>query len=88
LSIVQAPFSVAPWQTLISRFATFASPYPASGAPGGAGERAQGEVGDTAKPDVLWGDDARQCCGQGEPARAMAAGERALAVGLRLAGLR
>jgi hypothetical protein len=26
-SIVQGPFSVAPCQTLISRFATFASPY-------------------------------------------------------------
>jgi hypothetical protein len=27
LSIIQGPFSVAPCQTLISRFATFASPY-------------------------------------------------------------
>jgi hypothetical protein len=27
LSIFQGPFSVAPCQTLISRFATFASPY-------------------------------------------------------------
>jgi hypothetical protein len=27
LSIVQGPFSVAPCQTLISRFATFSSPY-------------------------------------------------------------
>jgi hypothetical protein len=36
LSIVQGPFSVAPCQTLISRFATFASPYHgvAAAAPG------------------------------------------------------
>ena len=27
MSIIQGPFSVAPCQTLISRFATFASPY-------------------------------------------------------------
>jgi hypothetical protein len=27
LSIIQGPFSVAPCQTLVSRFATFASPY-------------------------------------------------------------
>jgi hypothetical protein len=27
LSIIQGPFSVAPCQTLISRFATFSSPY-------------------------------------------------------------
>jgi hypothetical protein len=38
LSIIQGPFSVAPCQTLISRFATFASPY--VGAPR-CGERAR-----------------------------------------------
>jgi hypothetical protein len=32
LSIVQGPVSVAPCQTLISRFATFSSPYPAGAA--------------------------------------------------------
>jgi hypothetical protein len=30
-SIIQGPFSVAPCQTLISRFATFSSPYSSSG---------------------------------------------------------
>jgi hypothetical protein len=36
LSIVQGPFSVAPCQTLISRFATFASQYGGGGGGGGA----------------------------------------------------
>jgi hypothetical protein len=31
-SIIQGPFSVAPCETLVSRFAAFSSPYPSSGA--------------------------------------------------------
>jgi hypothetical protein len=39
LSIIQGPFSVAPCQTLVSRFATFSSPYGAGGSAAAAGEQ-------------------------------------------------
>jgi hypothetical protein len=44
-SIVQGPFSVAPCQTLVTRFATFASPYP--------GERGGDASGCVCTPGLL-----------------------------------